>query len=1057
MSQSTEVPRRAVVRLVRFGFGDGERAARLLSDPVLGLWDLERNEPADPEAGPVVAALARAGDPDLAVRSLHRVVEALDAADGSGSAAAGILAALRGSARLRRRLLSVLGASSGLADHLAAHPADWAVLHEGDDDAHDRTREQGQDDGADEGGEEAATPDRPSADELAAGMLAAVGADPDDPPWGVRLGAGAPDASPQRVAALRQAYRRAILSLAGRDLGDRRPAEEVAAELADIAGAVLGAALALAVGEQPADAAACRLSVIALGKTGGRELNYVSDVDVVFVAEPVEPSGSDGPEAPALASATRVAAALMRICREAAWEVDAALRPEGKAGALVRTLSGHVAYYEKWASTWEFQALLKMRPVAGDPDLGHEYVEALWPLVWTAGDRPGFVGEVQAMRRRVEANIPPGHADRELKLGRGGLRDVEFAVQLLQMVHGRADVSLRTGGTIPALTALSAGGYVGRDDAGTLTASYRFLRTVEHRLQLLRLRRTHLLPTDEQQLRWLARSLGFKPDARGEAVDVLRAELALHTREVRRLHEKLFYRPLLTAVARVPGEHLQLGSKAAGDWLRALGFVDPDAALRHLAALTGGVSRSASMQKLLLPVLLQTFASCPSPDAGLLAYRQVSEALGGNQWFLRLLRDEGQVAERLAHLLGSSQYVAGLLTRTPEALRILADDGQLEPRSATTLAAAWGSAAGRAPDPQAGVRVLRGLRRHELLRIACADLLGRLDVVAVGRALTDIAVATLQVGLEVAVRAHAHEAGIDTADVPMDLAVIGMGRLGGGEMGYGSDADVLFVHRARPGAGEAAATAAATSVAHTLRRLLAEPAPDPAFEIDADLRPEGRQGPLVRSLSAFDEYYQRWVSVWEVQALLRAVPVAGDAELGAAFVDLVDPIRYPADGLSAEQVAEIRRIKARVERERLPRGADPATHTKLGRGGLADVEWTVQLLQLQRTGELPELRTPSTVVGLTVLRERGVVDDEQADALRTAWETATRARNAIFLVRGRPSDQLPRPGTELAGVARACGYGPDADAGQFVDDYRRITRRARGVVDQVFYGQPGTG
>jgi glutamate-ammonia-ligase adenylyltransferase len=1029
-----EIPRRAVVRLVRFGFEDGERAARLLSDPALGLWDLERNEPADPEAGPVIAALARAGDPDLALRSLSRLVEALDEADPSGGAAAALLARLRGSGLLRSRLLAVLGASSGLADHLAAHPHDWVVLE-------------------DEGEGIYRGSSGPSAPELERQMLTAVGADPDDPPWGVRLGKAAPDASPQRIAALRQAYRRAILSLAGRDLGEGLPAEEAAAELSDVAAAVLTAGLALAVAEQPASAAPCRIAVIAMGKTGGRELNYVSDVDVIFAAEPVDPSDS---ESEALSSATRVAAALMRICHEAAWEVDAALRPEGKAGALVRTVANHRAYYEQWASTWEFQALLKMRPVAGDPHLGRSYVDALWPLVWTAGDRPGFVAEVQAMRRRVEANIPPAQAERELKLGRGGLRDVEFAVQLLQMVHGRVDPSLRVGGTLPALMALSAGGYVGREDAATLIASYRFLRTVEHRLQLLRLRRTHLLPTDEQQLRWLARSLGYKPDHRGEATAVLQAELALHTREVRRLHEKLFYRPLLSAVARVPGEQLHLRSKAAGDWLRALGFADPEAALRHLAALTGGVSRSASMQKYLLPVLLQTFASCPNPDAGLLAYRQVSEALGGDQWFLRLLRDEGQVAERLAQLLGSSQYIASLLTRTPEALRLLADDDQLEPRTAAALAGAWRQAAARAADPQAGIRVLRGLRRQELLRVAAADLLGRLDVVRLGQALTDVAVATLQAGLDVAVRAYALQTGIAVADVPMDLAIIGMGRLGGGEMGFGSDADVLFVHRAREGADEGKAGAAANAVAHTLRRLLGEPAPDPAFEVDADLRPEGRQGALVRSLSAFREYYERWVSVWEVQALLRAVPVAGDEELGRDFVALVDPIRYPADGLTAEQVAEIRRIKARVERERLPRGADPATHTKLGRGGLADVEWTVQLLQLEHAAQVPELQVASTVDALPVLADARLLDAEQAEALRAAWELATRARNAIFLVRGRPSDQLPRPGHELDGVARACGYGPDMDPGQFLDDYRRTTRHARSVVEQVFYGQSAT-
>ncbi|MGY1692838.1 bifunctional [glutamine synthetase] adenylyltransferase/[glutamine synthetase]-adenylyl-L-tyrosine phosphorylase [Geodermatophilus sp. SYSU D01105] len=1027
-SGQREIPRRAVVRLVRFGFLDGERAGRILSEPEIGLWDLERNEPADPEAGPVVSALARSGDPDLAVLSLHRLVEALDRADPTGASAATLLARLRGSAPLRARLLAVLGASSGLADHLAAQPGDWTVL-----------------DGDGRG------PVRPTPQALERQMLIAVGADPDDPPWGVRLGKGAPDAEPRRVAALRLAYRRAVLSLAGRDLGDSLAAEDVAAELADIAAAVITAAMAVAVAEQPADAAACRLAVIGLGKCGGRELNYVSDVDVVFVAEPVDPAEE---EAPAIRSATRVAAALMRICHEAAWEVDAALRPEGKAGPLVRTLAGHAAYYRQWASTWEFQALLKMRPVAGDPDLGRGYVEELWPLVWQAGERPGFVAEVQAMRRRVLENIPPAQAERELKLGRGGLRDVEFAVQLLQLVHGRVDVRLRVGGTMPALMALSAGGYVGRDDAATLIASYRFLRTVEHRLQLFRLRRTHLLPTDDQQRRWLARSLGYKPDTRGDAVAVLDAELALHTREVRRLHEKLFYRPLLSAVAKVPAEAAQLGSSAAADWLRALGFADPDGALRHMAALTGGVSRSASMQKYLLPVVLQTLADCPDPDAGLLAYRKVSEALGGNQWYLRLLRDEGQVAERLAQLLGSSQYVAALLTRTPEALRILAADDELRPRDAGALAGAWRQAAARAADPQDGVRVLRGLRRSELLRVACADLLGLLDVEAVGRALTDIAVATLRVGLDASIRAYAAEAGIGPGEVPTDVAVIGMGRLGGGEMGYGSDADVLFVHRPRGGSDEAGATAAANAIAHTLRRLLGEPAPDPAFEVDADLRPEGRQGALVRSLASYREYYERWMSVWEVQALLRAVPVAGDEALGAAFVELVDPIRYPAGGLDDGQVAEIRRIKARVERERLPRGADPRTHTKLGRGGLADVEWTVQLLQLQHAAEVPALRVPSTTGALEALRGAGLLVADQADALRTAWELATRARNAVFLVRGRPSDQLPRPGTELAGVARASGCGPDADPGQFLDEYGRATRHARSVVEQVFYGQP---
>ena len=318
---------------------------------------------------------------------------------------------------------------------------------------------------------------------------------------------------------------------------------------------------------------------------------------------------------------------MMRIAGEACFPVDANLRPEGRQGALVRTLDGHVAYYKRWAKTWEFQALLKARPVAGDPELGKAYAEAVAPMVWTAAGRPDFVADVQAMRRRVEEHVRPDHADRELKLGRGGLRDVEFAVQLLQLVHGRADPALRSPTTLDALAALASGGYVGRDDGANLAASYRFLRLLEHRLQLHRMRRTHLLPAedDTDALRWLARSAKLRADGRHDAVGVLLEEWRRNARRVRRLHEKLFYRPLLDAASRVSAAGLS--PEAATVRLGALGWVSPEGALHHLRALTGGVSRAASIQKALLPVLLDELARTPDPDRGLLAYRRVSEAL----------------------------------------------------------------------------------------------------------------------------------------------------------------------------------------------------------------------------------------------------------------------------------------------------------------------------------------------------------------------------------------------------------------------------------------------
>ncbi len=789
----------------------------------------------------LLASLSAAADPDLALRSLSRLLVAA-AAD-----APELRAVLCDDPAVAHRLCLVLGASSALGDHLVRHPGDWRELS-GDQ----------------------LNSTRPTAAALRETLTGAV--DRDD---------------------LRRTYRRLLLGVAARDLAQQLDVGDAAAELADLAAGAVAAALKLAVEEVGEPAQLCRLSVIGMGKCGARELNYVSDVDVVFVAEPV----ADADETSALRAATAVAAALMRICSDhtaegTLWPVDAGLRPEGRSGPLVRTVSSHAAYYARWAKTWEFQALLKARPIAGDADLGRRYLETITPMVWSAADRPDFVTDVQAMRRRVMNHLAHGVAEREVKLGPGGLRDIEFAVQLLQLVHGRTDVSLRAADTLSALAALTAGGYVGRADGARLAEAYRFLRTLEHRLQLRHLRRTHVVPTDPAALRWLGRSLGFSSAPDTELVTTWRQ----HTQEVRRLHEKLFYRPLLAAVAALPGDEARLSADAARDRLEALGYADPAAALRHLEALTTGVSRRAAIQRTLLPALLGWFADAPDPDAGLLAFRRLSDALGTTHWYLGMLRDEGVVAQRLAVLLATSRYAVDLLMRAPEACALLAHDADLQPRAGDALAHEMCSGALRHADPVNAIAAVRAVRRRELFRIAAADIFGLLDVEQVGEALTALAGATLEAGLRVAQRAvEAQRAGAAATD----LAVIAMGRLGGGEMSYASDADVLFVHAPHPGADEQEAQQAATAVATELRRLLDLPGPDPALVVDADLRPEGRQGPLVRTLASYQSYYDRWASLWESQALLRARPVAGDLGLGEAFIALIDPVRYRKEGLTA--------------------------------------------------------------------------------------------------------------------------------------------------------------
>ena len=1002
-------------RLTRLGFVDAARAQSMLADDALVAV---AGDVTEKDATSLLGALGEVADPDQALLALARIAGAVQALPEKSA----LLTQLLGRGPGRDRLLAVVGASVALGDTLAAHPDQLEVLA-------DLTPGTGVPVG-----------------DVRTELLAAVGSDADaDVPVAAVGG-------PAGWDAMRRAYRRRLLRIAATDLTSPEPLTRmpgVAAALADLAAAALEAALALARAELDDHGAGVRLAVLGLGKCGGRELNYVSDVDVIYVAEPAD--GVD--EEHALMVGARLATGLARACANpsgepALWPVDAALRPEGKDGPLVRTLSSHRAYYERWARTWEFQALLKARPVAGDLALGEAYVAAMNPMVWAAVGREHFVADSQAMRRRVEEHVPAAEADRQLKLGVGGLRDVEFTVQLLQLVHGRADESIRSPSTLTALAALSAGGYVGREDAARLAVCYRLLRALEHRIQLYRLRRTHLMPTSDADLRRLARSIGM----RAEGADGLMERWRSVRREVRGLHQELFYRPLLPATAQLSTEEASLAPDAARARLAAIGYRDPAGAMRHIAALTEGVSRRAAIQRQLLPVMLGWFAEGADADAGLLNFRRLSDTLGTTHWYLRLLRDSGTAAARLARVLSTSRYVAEALARSPESVAWLADDAELAPRAPARLAAEADAILARADEPVAGATALRALRRRELARTGAADVLGVVTSTSAAESLTSAADVVLAGGLRIAAYETQLERGLTVA--PTRMLIVAMGRLGGREMGYSSDADVMFVHDPFPGQDEILAQQYALSVATRLRQLLGDAGLEPPLDVDADLRPEGRNGPLVRSFASYAEYYQRWSSPWESQALLRARPVAGDTELGERFVRLVDPLRFPVGGLEPAVVRELRRIKARVEAERLPRGAEPARHLKLGRGGLADVEWTVQLLQLQHAHEILGLRTTATLDALEAAVAAKLIEPHDASILTEAWLLASRLRDALVLWSGRSgdahADQLPHDRQMLAGLARVLGYPAGAGA-ELEEDYLRAARRARGVVNRVFY------
>ena len=935
-------------------------------------------------------------------------------------------------------------------------------------------------------------------------LLEAVGANPNDE----RPCASREMTGKDGYTALRVAYRAALTKIALVDVCSPDPVElmpTVGRHLADLAAAALEGALAIARTEvaeglggglcsAPARGAsvdALDLAIIGMGKCGARELNYISDVDVVYVIAPVPaselPEGV-GPltEQDCAQIGTELVHALTKAIMAPAsepplWEVDANLRPEGKDGPLVRTVESYVRYYKRWAENWEFQALLKARPIAGSAHLGEKYARAIEPFVWESAARDSFVESVQAMRARVTDNIPAAQLERQIKLGPGGLRDVEFTVQLLQLVHGRTDPAVRTKSTLDSLAALTRASYISRSDTEAFSRDYKKLRLLEHRIQLMHLRRTHLMPDRAGEQRALARSL-----VPAERMGTLSAEQMLKAwqklkRNVRSLHERIFFRPLLAAVSTLSRDEVALSDQAAQDRLAALGYRDPRGAMRHIEALTNGVSRRAEIQRHLMPVLLGWFAEGVDADAGLLGFRLVSESLGTTSWYLRMLRDSPAAAERLCHILSSSRYITDLLEDAPTSITWLDKVADLQPLSAGALKAEITSLLSRHEDSADAMRAVRYLRRREILRIAMGDALNLLNVQQVCTGLATVDERTIGAALalaereEVKARERDEETAPQKSDAPQsdsqdaagessedeqrnplltEITVIAMGRLGGAENGFGSDADVMFVHRPVEGADEGEAQTQANRIVNRLMQLIKQPVrpairAERPLEVDADLRPEGKQGALVRSLDSYRAYYERWAETWEFQALLRARPIAGSEDLGRAFVELIDPYRYPRE-FTVEQAQQVRRMKARVEHERMPHGADRTRQLKLGRGGLSDVEWLVQLIQLQHAHKVEGLRTTSTLEALEAAVQANLVAAEDAEVLRDAWLLATKIRGGNVLRGVRQSDLLPTLRDALEAVARWSGYTPGS-ARQLEEDYLRVTRNARKVYERLFF------
>ena len=1028
--------------IIHAGFENLGRAKELLSE-VCSAGDLELTQ------RELLGELAHCADPDVALDALHELI--ISFADRPGK----LHGLLHG--RSPRTLLQVLGASRQLGVLMRSRPelveaAAVDSLHSAGFDGEARR----------------------------ATLLAAIDAHEE------QLGAAdSSDSSFRRLITdvplaeatnrLRRNYYEQLAAIMAYDVSHDDPIAiqpAVSRALSDLADAALESALAIAQSNTE-ESELLRFTIIGMGKLGAQELNYVSDVDLIYVVEPMAETMSQ-PQLVKVGS--KIAMLMQKICQSvmpnvmepALWQIDGALRPEGKDGPLVRRLDSHKAYYRQWAESWEFQALLKARAVAGDVPLGEAYMQMASEFVWQASRRENFVSDCQRMRERVESLIPVPLRDREIKLGRGGLRDVEFTVQMLQLVHGRADETLHVRSTLQALQALSDGGYVSRRHSRVLSHDYRFERVLEHRQQMWQLKRTHLFPdmgnanagglekkrtvnveelSRNAELHRLARVFGWHNEELVDNFDETR-------RQIRRLHNEIYYRPMLPISAVSGDERVELSEQAVMDRYAAIGFADPQAALRHVQALTAGITRAAKINGILLPAVLRWLGEGQNPDMGLLGWSNLEERFGSGSDYLGFLRDSQSAAQRLCHVLSNSRFLGDALNKSQESIRWLGDDDQLHARTRESLDVGCQAIITRYDDSLAdAANMLRALRRHEIERIGIGWMTDVIDSAQALNGMTDVVDSIIQASLQWAVHDTMRANGMDGPAA--HLAVIGMGRYGGREVNFSSDADVIIIYRPAHGADDSAANSFARKVQEQMRMMLMGPvSTEPKIELDMDLRPEGKNGPVVRSYASCEEYYRAWASVWERQALLRARFAAGDKELAEDFLaNVANPFRYPAERLTDDQLQEIRRLKARMEAERLPRGVRRDRHLKLGRGGLSDVEWTVQLLQLQHAHDIEALQVNSTMQALDVLVEHGLIVMEDAKILRDAWQMCTAARNGNYLWNGRANraDILPDQHFDLSGIATYLGYDPDRGQ-QFENDILSQMRKSREVCERLFYG-----
>ena len=888
-------------------------------------------------------------------------------------------------------------------------------------------------------------------------------------------------------AALRRHKQREYLRIGARDLLAEVTMEESVLELTTLAEAALEAAYQFCRAEVerdygllnlPGSTEPNRFVVLGMGKLGGRELNFSSDIDVIFLYESDEgesAGGAKGKSSPREFFAEvgkKIIQAMGQVTEDGfVFRIDLRLRPLGANGPLVQSIGSAMLYYESWGQCWERAAMIKARAVAGARELGADFLKELEPFVFRRYLDYTTVDELRHMKARIENELLTGAAkERNVKLGLGGIREIEFFTQALQLVNGGYEPALRGPSTLPALAELARHHFISTKERDVLTDAYCFLRQVEHKVQIVQESHAHSIPEGTEEEQALARRLGYRRNGKRSEREQFWRDYRRHTESVRRMFDRLFYS--------AQNEIAQDAASAAGSvWndldrkeivtaeLSKAGFADPLKAYENLLAVRDGeVYQPPSPKRLkvmrrLGPALMSEIINSSAPDRALLNLAEFSHRIGGRTGFLTLLAENPETMRLLITLFAQSQFLTDLFLNRPELIDTLirVDLSRIEKPKSEMLGELCAAIAEH-HDIEEKLNVLRRHKTEEFIRIGLHDLGGALELLQVLAQLSDLADACLQAALDLTLNEVSERYG----RVPHgQFSIIGGGKLGGRELDYNSDLDLIFVYDA---GAEALSTGGLPAheyyvrVGQKLLTYLSAPTEEGiAYKVDMQLRPSGKAGPLVSSLDAFREYHKTSSQLWERQALIKARHVAGDPALGKEVEKITKTFAYGRD-LKREEISEIHHLRMRMERE-LAGEDENRFNLKKGRGGLVDIEFLTQMLQLSHGHRLARLRRRQTLEALNVLHEEKILKRDEYRVLADGYLFLRRLDHRLRLERDQSIDAFEAEAGRLDSIARALGYGNAGEQGKrskaksgakLLRDYQTRRERIRACYERYF-------